>query len=76
MANRASAARPYPFISASVVSPTLQTDTILTQGWKGLGQVSIGELRMTLQLFRSLVSSSTPGDMVGGGFFKSESTSK
>ena len=40
-----------------------------------LGQVSVGELRMPPQLFTSLVTSSTPGDMVGGGFFKSESPS-
>ena len=59
VANGASAARPYLFISASVVSPTLQTSIVLTRGWKGLGQVSIGELRMPLQLFTSLVNSST-----------------
>ena len=39
----------------------------------GLGQVSVGELRMPLQLFTSLVRSSTPGDIVGGGFFKLQS---
>ena len=33
----------------------------------------MGELQMPLQLFASLVSSSTPGDIVGGGFFRSES---
>ena len=52
VASGASAARAQPFISASVVSPTLQTGTVLTRGWKGPGQVSIGELRMPLQLFR------------------------
>ena len=30
---------------------------------------------MCLQMFTSLVSSSTPGDMVGGDFFKFESPS-
>ena len=40
---------------------------------KGLRQVSIGELRMPLQLFTSLVNSSTSRGGVGGGFFKWES---
>ena len=73
VASGANAARPWPFISASVVSPTLQTGTVLTRGWKMLGQVSIGELRMPLQLFTSLVNSSTPENIVGGGVFKSQS---
>ena len=35
----------------------------------------MGELRITLQLITSLVKGSTPGDMVGAGFFKSDSPS-
>ena len=35
----------------------------------------MGELRMPLQLFTCLVSSSTPGDKVGGGFYKSKGPS-
>ena len=73
MVNGASATRPLLLISASVVSPTVQTGTVLTRGWKGIGQVSIGELRILLPLLTSLVKSSTQGDMVGGGFLKSES---
>ena len=73
MANEASTASPWPFVSAAVMSPTLQTGTVLTRGSKGLGQVCIGELRMPLQCFTSLVSSSPPGDIVGWRFFKLES---
>ena len=58
-----------------MVSPTLQTGTVLTRGWERLGQLSIGELRRPSQLFTSLVKGSTPGDTVGGGFFKLESHS-
>ena len=35
--------------------------------------MSLGELQIPLQLFTSLVNNSTPGDVVGGGFYKSES---
>ena len=35
----------------------------------------IGVVQMPLQLFTSLVGSSTLGDMVGGGFFRSDSPS-
>ena len=37
--------------------------------------MSIRQLRIPLQLFTSLVESSTPGDMVRGGFFESKSLS-
>ena len=71
VANGANPARPELFISASVVLPTVRTGTVFTRGGKGLGQVCMGELRISQPLFRSLVKSCTPGDMVGGGFFKS-----
>ena len=74
LANGASAARLLLYISASEVSLTLHPRSVLTGGWNGLGLVFMGELWMLLQLLKSLVSSSTPGDMVGGGgFFRSES---
>ena len=44
-------------------------------GWEGLGQVSIGKLRMPMQPFSSPVKRSTPADMVGGCFLKSDSPS-
>ena len=75
MASGASAASPKPSISASVESPIVHTGTVLAQGWKGLGQVSKGVLRIPLQLFTPRVRSSTPGDMVEGGFFSSDSPS-
>ena len=73
VANGARAARHKLLISTSVVSSKVQTGTVLTRGWKGLDQVSMGELRIPLRLFTSLGKGSTPGDIVGGGFFKSES---
>ena len=75
VASGASAARPLLFISASLVSPTLQTGTVLTRGRKRLGQVSIGELWMPLQFFGSLVKGSIPEAMVGRCFFESETPS-
>ena len=64
-----------PLISASEVSPELQKGRVPTRAWRGLGQVSFGELQMPLQLFTSLVSSATPQDMIGVGFLRSESLS-
>ena len=67
MASAASAARPYLFISASGVSLTWQTGTVLTRGRTELRQVSWKELHIPKQFFTSLLKSSARGDIVAGG---------
>ena len=75
IASGTNSANPKVFTSASDVSPTLQTGTVLTRGSQGLGHVAIGGLRMRCQLFRFLVNSSTLGKIVHGCLLRSANLS-
>ena len=61
VANGVSPVRTKLFISASEVSPQLLTGTVLTRGWKGLGQVFTGEPQMPQQLFTWLAGTEWVG---------------